>query len=117
MWSLSRQKENEVKNYPIVSCNSHKSSGRFSDHLRCIARENEERPKQDHLHSYIFYLLIILVGLMITSPMPAAFAESGESEGVLVVEMMIVAVVEMMIVAVVETKTIMKWMRRTNRLT
>jgi hypothetical protein len=49
--------------------------------------------------------------------MPAAFAESGESEGVLVVETMIVAVVETMIVAVVETKTIMKWMRRTNRLT
>jgi hypothetical protein len=46
-----------------------------------IAMENEERPKQDYFHSYNFYLLIILVGLMITSPLPAAFAESGESEG------------------------------------
>jgi hypothetical protein len=68
MWSPSRKKENDDKNYPIVNCTSYKSRGTFSDHLSCIARENEERPKQDYFHSYNFYLLIILVGLMITSP-------------------------------------------------
>jgi hypothetical protein len=81
MWSPCRKKENGIKNHPFISCKSHKPRWRISDHLRCIASENEVRPKHDDLHSYNFYFLIILMVLMITSPLPAAFAESEESGG------------------------------------
>jgi hypothetical protein len=42
--------------------------------------EKEERQKQEYPQRCNFYLVIILVGLTITSPLPAAFAESGESD-------------------------------------
>ena len=79
MWSPFRKNEKKIRNSPIAYCHVQRSTRRFGDHLRSVGREQEERPKSSYLENCQFYLMIILVGLMIASPLSAAFAQSENS--------------------------------------
>jgi hypothetical protein len=81
MWSLFRKNEKEIRNSPISHCHVQRSTRGFGDHLRSVVREKEEKPKSMYVENGYFYILIILIGFMITSPLPAAIAQSGEDDG------------------------------------
>jgi hypothetical protein len=81
MWSPFRKNVKKFRNLPITHCHVHSSTRGSGDHLRNVVREKEEKPKSMYIENGHFYVLIILIGLMITSSLPAAIAQSGEDDG------------------------------------
>jgi hypothetical protein len=81
MWSLFRKSEKKIQNFPIAHCHVHGSSRGFGDHLGSVVREKEEQPKSMYVENGYFYILILLIGFMITSSIPVAIAQSGEDGG------------------------------------
>jgi hypothetical protein len=81
MRSPSPNKENETQNAPIVRRHVHSSTWGFIDHLRETGRGKQDKPKSRYLEDCHFYVVLLLVGLMISSPLLTVYAQSGNSDG------------------------------------